>query len=241
MELLINIQKFDIKLTGYCVNMTGNINTCFNGLDLKKYRKITLYQRRFDDGHCYYWDEFLEYFNFNFHKAYDCWNLSTVNHLEFYNRFPEYVKDSINNSNQPKFLNQNINDLTKLDKKHWFKLKLPEIIDFSNNLLLPEDLIVCIGDFTDLINFRLINKNIFTKTQDKFVYKYINNLYHLDKILIYLKSLNIKPTPQASYIYYTSKINPKKSPCNAITKKGSFCKNLTFGNQKCHCHKVGNI
>lgn len=217
--------------------MLNSTLTCFNGLDLVKYEKIMIYQERYDadTNNFYYWDEFLEYFNYDFYKAYDCWNLSLIN-SDFYDLFPKYKKSS-NDKKEITFCGQNYDDLSNIDKKDWYKLSMPNIIDFSIKSSLPEDLIIHIGHFTDLINFRLINKNIFRRILDIFVYKYIKNLCNLHNKLIYLKYININPTYQASYIYYSKKINCIKSPCNAITKKGTFCKNLTHGNQKCHCHK----
>ena len=216
--------------------MSSSILTCFNGLDIQKYTDIILYQRRNDLENYYYWDEFMEYFDFNFYQSYNCWKLSEID-PDFYLRFPKYNNTNINKPKSSKSEIQNLDKLMKTDKKYWFTLNMPEIINFSNLPSLPDDLLVYIAHFSDLINIRLINKNIFRKILDIFIYKYIINLNNLKEKLKYLKILNIKPSHQASYIYYTSNINTKKTPCNAITKKGTFCKNLTMGNQKCHCHK----
>lgn len=114
-------------------------------------------------------------------------------------------------------------------------------LDFKNpdyHQILPIEIILLIGNYNPK-DIRTLGKELYIKIDPIFC---INNKLKLTNYCFYkyyLSSIGIKPNFTALNLYYLKKKynNNVKTPCNCITKKGTFCKILTYGNKKCGHHK----
>lgn len=123
--------------------------------------------------------------------------------------------------------------LSKTDKNKWFDLNFPEIIYSSQ--LLNNDILTIISHYSDVLVFRVLNKELYNNTNNFIQDNYSLQLNILKYNIYFLRSMKICVSPLAlkSYPAYMRTY----SPCGHTTKKGTSCKNITYGNQKCYCHR----
>lgn len=120
---------------------------------------------------------------------------------------------------------------TNYKNKDVFKIIFPAPISRE---FVPSSAMKIIGEFNPL-DIRVLNMEYKDAMALIFYQKFKGYISEMMYFKSFLQEMKIKPTYTALEVYYRKK--KQRSPCGEMTKKGTRCKILTCGSNRCGHHK----